>query len=168
VRLRLAFDILIRGIVPADAGHLGHQITSLDEEFADIFLSGKTKFMDRLRELSCPDLDLCFNSSYHSSHKRFNALRHTTVMPSVAIAALVREFGVSRNQLHLIDFLRNRRRFGAVAHTVGESVGFLRICCKTEADLDKCWHEVRNELLNIRVAFAQSDGELFDSNGGRA
>lgn len=174
-RLRLAFYILIRGKAPAYATHIGDQITSLEEEFSDLFLSRK-KFIHRLVKVACTDLPDFNYANGRTAETRIKALRHTTVMPSVAIAELCREFTLSDSSLlRFIDFRLNRRRFGIVAHKVGVTIEFLLVCCKTEVNLDDCWRIVRNELLKLRIAYAQSDGELFDSvdaelaskNGGK-
>jgi hypothetical protein len=155
-RLSLALDfacaamlVLISGQV-ADA-MIATRIVPLEEEFADIFLSGKrvAKRIDLV--MAKPEGPF----PWRERGRRFFLLRKATVMPSIAVLALAEAFGCDPKSERGPVYGRRRTLVDMVARELNASEAFLRMCWQTNADLDSQWHAYRNELLRIRAEWAE-------------
>jgi len=155
-RLSLALDFACAAMLVLVSGHvadamMARSILPLEEEFADVCLSGR-RFYKRLAPVIITDRE-CLRSC-HTRDRRLVLLRKASVMPSVAILALIDAIGCDPSERLDIDYRKHRLVFPVVARELGVSEAFLRMCWQTEADLDSQWRSYRDELLKIRAEWA--------------
>ena len=140
----------------APAAQMG-RIMPLCEEFSDLFIYSKKKFIGRLRTVAFTDLrDPGTWPEFSRAKKRELLLRRTSVMPSMAVEALARISGMDPNSklrsLHnAFPYYLHQQR---AAIEIGSDVEFVGMCWYSTADLDAQWHALRNELFKIRAELA--------------
>ena len=150
-RFSLALDFACAAMSVLLSGYVADEmccksITALDDEFAEIFQ--KRKLHDRLSEAMLSDVP---EMDWRRRDALLRSLRRTSVMPSVAIAALAGEIGCDPDERPRTSVLVLRNTLPRIARKLDIGDDVLRGLWKTEADhLDARWHALRRELLKIR------------------